>query len=136
MGGKDKAMATRKTTKAEEAIEEVEEKSSDLRFVQFEYNGCVYTMEFNRRSVEVAEQRFGISITELQSGKMAYLPGLFQCSLLMHHPHMKQSTVDMLFNRMENKLDLMMCLMELYANAINSMFEEPEEGKAISWTRH
>ena len=109
-----------------------------LEYLTFDYNGTTYTMEFNRRSVEVLEKNFGMSVSKALNGdiNMSDLPNVFRCSLLMHHPRMKQQTVDMLYDQMGNKTDLMSALLELVAVAANSLFEEPEEGKAISWTRH
>lgn len=54
----------------------------------------------------------------------------------MHHPNMKQATSDMLFEKMDDKYDLMIALVELYANGVNSLMSSPDEGKAISWTRY
>lgn len=107
-----------------------------LKSVTLEYNGSIYTLEFNRRTAAMVERQYGFSMNELTSGKISFLPDLFRCALVMHHPKMKQETADMLFDLMDDKQGLMICLVELYANAINSLMESPEEGKGISWTRH
>lgn len=107
-----------------------------LKYISFEYNGTTYTMEFNRKTAALAERQYGFSLSELQSGKLSYLPDLFKCSLMMHHPKMKENTADNLYNLMDDKYGLMMALVELYANGVNSLLDSPEEGKAISWTQH
>lgn len=107
-----------------------------LKSVTLEYMGTTYTLEFSRRTAAMAERQYGFSVTELQAGKISYLPDLFRCALVMHHPNMKQETADMLFDLMDDKSGLMMCLVELYANTVNSLLESPAEGKAISWKRN
>ncbi len=119
-----------------EKKQETEQKM--LEYLTFEYNGTTYTMEFNRKALEVLEKQFGISVAALLRGEInvSDLPNIFRCSLLMHHPRMKQTTVDMLFGMLGDKAELTTALVELAGVAANSIFEEPEEGKAISWTRH
>lgn len=122
-------MATKKNNQAEEK----------LRYVTFEWNGTEYTMEFNRRTAEFVERELGVNVLDiLQSGdvRLTDLPQLFRASLLMHHSKMKAETADAIFECMGDKLSLMTVLIELLSVAVNAIYEEPEEGKAITWTRH
>lgn len=108
------------------------------RTIEFEWNGSRYTMEFSRRSAELLERKFDINVADMisnQNIKITDLPILFSASLMMHHPNMKQSTVDELYSLMDDKQSLMAALIEMLAATIMDVFEEPEEGKAISWTR-
>ena len=112
--------------------------ANELSYIDFEWEGSTYTMEFNRRSTEVLEKRLGVNIASTLSGdvEVTDLPNIFAASLLMHHPNMKPSTIETLYSLMGDKQGLMAALVELLANTVNSVFEEPEEGKAISWNRH
>ena len=118
--------------------EKKQETQKMLEYLTFEYNGTTYTMEYSRKALEVLEKQFGVSVAAALRGEInvSDLPNIFRCSLLMHHPRMKQTTVEMLFDMMGDKTELATALVELMAVVANSIFEEPEEGKAISWTRH
>lgn len=108
------------------------------RTIEFEWEGTTYTMEFNRKSAEVLERKFDINVAEMitmGTVRLTDLPVLFSVAFMMHHPNMKQSTVDTLYTYMTDKQSLMAALIEMLATAVMDVFEEPEEGKAISWTR-
>lgn len=122
--------------KAEEAQEVQAEKP--LEYIDFEYNGSTYIMEFNRRTLEVLENQMGVNVAETIRGnvKITDLPKIFKCSLLMHHARMNPGVSDALYGMMPNKGELLPALVELMAVAANSVFEESEEGKVTGWKRH
>lgn len=102
--------------------------------VAIEYEGAEYTIEFNRRTAGLLEKRFDFSLEDAQRGKLTQLPDLFYCGFLMHHPDMKRSVADEVFKLLDDKAELLSLLLELYADAVNSLFEtEAEEGKALKW---
>lgn len=109
-----------------------------LEYIDFEYNGSTYIMEFSRRTLEVLENQMGVNVAETIRGnvKITDLPKIFKCSLLMHHARMNPGVSDMLYEMMPNKGELLPALVELMAVAANSVFEEPEEGKVTGWKRH
>lgn len=125
--------------KKEEVVDTESTEQTEAHSLSFDYEGTTYTMEFNRRTVEFMERQKGINIVGLITGtkiEMTALPEIFRCSLMMHHPKMKESTADGLFALMSDKTELFNALIELIARAVNTTYEEPQEGKAISWSRH
>lgn len=101
--------------------------------VVIDYEGTEYTIEFNRRTAAMAE-KMGFSLGEAQDGKLSQLPDLFYCGFMMHHPKMRRSTADEIFDLVGDKGELLGLLLELYAETVNSLFEtKAEEGKALTW---
>lgn len=102
--------------------------------IVFEYEGTKYTLEFDRETAVQAERAFGISVSELNSGKSHVVKDLFAASFLKHHPKIKNTTVNMFYDNIEDKTGLYRHLSEMYAAAAQTLLEDPEdEGKAISW---
>lgn len=115
-----------------------EDKKEVTKFVDFEWNGTTYTMEFNRRTAALLERNFGVNIVKMFNGEVNFmdLPTIFRVSLMMHHPRMKQEVADEIYENLADKQGLMTVLIEMLSYTVMSVFEAPEEGKAISWTRH
>ena len=101
--------------------------------IEFENDGSTYTLEFDRRSAEIAERSLGVSLTEILNGKVTYFPALFHASFLKHHPKIKPGKVKRLFEAMENKDKLFEALTGMYAETVSTLMDDPEEGKAQSW---
>ena len=117
---------------------EAKEAKDVKRAISFTWEGSEYTLEYNRASAELLEKKLGINIVKMVSGgdiRITDLPVLFRVALMMHHPDMKASTANALYDLLSNKDDLYLALVEMLAATISDIFEEPEEGKAISWTR-
>ena len=115
-----------------------EENEELQRVITFEWNGTMYTLEYNRESLNVLEKRFGVNIAKLVSGaevRITDLPNMFMAATMMHHPNMKTDTVKTLFDLMPDKFELFAALSGMIGAAAMDVFEEPEEGKAISWSR-
>lgn len=106
--------------------------------ITFEHNGVKYTAEYSRRTVDVLQKQFGVDVTALVKGDVNVLdlPAMFQCSLLMHHPNMKQETAMRLFDMMGDRSGLLQVLVEMVLGTVTTLYEEPDKGKAISWARH
>lgn len=108
------------------------------RSISFSWEGSTYTLEYNRAAAELLEKKFGINIIKMASGeemRITDLPELFRVALMMHHPNMKTSTANTLYDLLSNKDELYIALVEMLSATVSDVFEEPEEGKAISWTR-
>lgn len=135
MDGKDKAMAKEVEDTQEETTETGSEK---LNYISFVYEGSTFTLEYNRETIELLERHFGVNIAKMLDGniEITALPVMFLCALKMHHPKIKQSTVNKLYDLMDNKMDLYLALLELISNGINETFASSDEGNAISWSRH
>ena len=93
----------------------------------------VYTLEFDRKSASIAERTFGFSTADLIAGKLTYFPQLFQAAFLKHHPKIRPSVVNGLFDEVENKQELFEALTAMYAECVSSLIDEPAEGNGIGW---
>ena len=105
--------------------------------ITFDYEGTTYTLEFNRETAVIAETRF--DIRPYGSGdievKLTQAPDLFYCALLMHHPNIKRSVADGIFEIIDNKVELVAALTENLLETVVAIVDSPSEGKAISWKR-
>ena len=94
----------------------------------FEYNGTEYFLEFDRESIERAEQVLDLSMNEVTTYKLTNMKKLFHAALLKHHRNIKASTVDMLYKVQEDKMDLHADLMAMYSEAIEASVESEGNG--------
>lgn len=101
--------------------------------------GVSYTLEFNRASVEWAENR-GFNISDLGNGKiLSGISDLFYYSFRMHHPQMTKTQTDtLLFDKAEGlggvPDGLAERLGELYAEPYNALVRTEEDAKNSHWT--
>lgn len=102
--------------------------------VEFDYDGEHYILEFDRDTVAAGEQVFGISLNAIRELQLSTFPALFKASFLKHHPRISNETMDAIYDQLPKKQDLFMELAKMYAEAINTLFEDPAKGKSISWT--
>ena len=89
------------------------------------YEGQDYTLEFTRKSIEKMEQA-GFVISDVQSKPVSTLPTLFAGSFLAHHRWVKQDVIDKIYAEIPNKEDFMGKLVEMYAEPIEALFDEPK----------
>lgn len=102
--------------------------------ISFSYDGEDYTLEFNRSSVSVLERKYKFTINDVEELRVSAFPDLFACAFIMHHPNVKRSVVDEIFDSMGSKSELIEALCEMYIEVVQSvMSEEPAKGKATSW---
>lgn len=101
--------------------------------ITFEFEGKNYTLEFTRKSIETMERQ-GFVIGDIVDKPMLTLPTLFAGAFLAHHKWVKKDVIDEIYNRMENKQDLLQKLTEMYNEPIEALFEEPKESEGnVSW---
>jgi len=102
----------------------------------FDYEGTTYFLEYDRKSVELAENILDLAMTDVRDYRISTMKKLFHGALLKHHPRIKAATVDMLYDLQTDKSGLHEDLLEMYSDTINTlMSSEPEEGKAITRKR-
>lgn len=101
--------------------------------------GESYTLEFNRASVEWAEQR-GFNIADLGNGKiLSGISDLFYYSFRMHHPYMTKTQTDTILFDKEKGFGgvpdgLAERLGELFAEPYNALVQSEENAKNSKWS--
>lgn len=102
--------------------------------ITFNFEGTDYTLEFTRRSIETLE-RGGFDINDLNAKPVTTLPALFAGAFLAHHRLAKKETIDRIFARMQDKVELLEKLAQMYSEPLESLMGEPEEQAGnLSWT--
>jgi hypothetical protein len=101
--------------------------------ISFMYDGKDYTLEYTRKSIEIMERQ-GFNVNDISEKPMTTLPALFAGAFLAHHKWVKKDVIDEIYNRLENKQDLLQKLTEMYNEPIEALFEEPKESEGnVSW---
>ncbi len=116
---------------ASKVSEMAEQKPKSI--IKFSYEGSDFLLEYDRESAERAESLFGISPTEVFTGKVTVMKALFAGAFIKHHPKAKTTTIDALWDLMPDKDELYKTLVGMYMNTVGTLLEDPEEGKALSW---
>lgn len=101
--------------------------------IKFSFEGKDYELEFSRATAKIAEKKFDISLKAISEMQVSCFDDMFYCAFLMHHPNIKRELADRIFESIGNKQGLVMALYEMYAETVNTLIEEPEEGNAIVW---
>lgn len=97
------------------------------------FDGTTYELEYTKASVKQMESR-GFSISELATKPMNLLPMLFAGAFIAHHPNMRMTEIDKIFEKVTNKEDCLEKLLEMYNEPIDALLDEPDEkdpGKAV-----
>lgn len=103
--------------------------------VTITYKGKDYTLEFSRAVVQTME-RSQFSLDNLSTYPNVTIPALVEGAFRMHHPTIKKSLVDEIFNAIPQKSDFVLKLAQLYNEPGNALMAEPEEGNEgnVIWT--
>ena len=101
--------------------------------LNFEYNGKEYTLEYTRESVKQME-REGFVASDIVAKPMLTLPKLFSGAFKAHHRFdVKQKQIDEIFDLFKNKTALVEKLAEMYAEPMETLMDDADEGNAIAW---
>ncbi len=98
-----------------------------MSVLKVEYKGKNYELGFTRNSV-VALERNGFNINEIGDKPMTMLPMLWQGAFAAYNKGVKRTTMDEIYEHMSNKEGLIGALSDLYAETLNTLTDEPEEG--------
>lgn len=101
--------------------------------ITFEFEGKEYTLEFTRNTVRQMERR-GFVADDITTRPMTVLPDLFAGAFLANHGQLKREKIDKIYPFMGDKQKLIGALTDMYNETIESLLDEPEEGKNVSWT--
>lgn len=98
--------------------------------IHFPYGGTEYTLKFTLNSVKVLEQA-GFVLEEIETKPTVRVQQLFEGAFIANHRGIKRKTIDDIWNTLKRKDDLVTALVEMYADARNSLVED--EGNE-DWT--
>ena len=99
----------------------------------FEHKGKEYTLEYTRESVKQME-REGFVANDIIAKPMLTLPKLFAGAFKAHHKYdTKQKQIDEIFELFNNKQALIEKLAEMYAEPMETLMDDVDEGNAIAW---
>lgn len=95
------------------------------------YDGETYTLEFTRETISLMEKQ-GFRVQDVEDKPMSTLPVLFAGAFLAHHRKIKPGVISKIFDHLTNKVDLIAKLGEMYAEPLETLFDDPEgdEGNA------
>lgn len=95
--------------------------------------GKVYTLEFNRKSIEMMERQ-GFILDELTDKPATMLPMLFRGAFLMHHPTVRRDVVDALYDAISNKTALIEKLSDMYSEPLLTLISDSETDEGnVEW---
>lgn len=101
--------------------------------IQFSYKDKNYTLEFDRKNVQLLERR-GFNLDELGAKPMTLLPQLFWGAFQKHHKGTTQETTDEILKNLSDRDGLFSKLTDMYVDPINTLFGETEEDQGnVNW---
>ena len=104
-----------------------------MKQIKFTYKDQDYILEYTRRTIKAMESN-GFNINDIDTKPMVTIPALFKGAFLSKHRFVKDELVDEIYKQISHKDELVEALMDMYADAIQSLFDEPEEGN-LEWTK-
>lgn len=99
-----------------------------MSVIKVEYKGKSYELGFTRNSI-VAMERQGFNIEEISSKPMSMIPMFWQGAFAAYNKNIKRNLIDEIYDNIRDKQGLIAALCEMYAEAINTLTDEPEEDK-------
>lgn len=98
-----------------------------MSVLKVEYKGKKYELGFTRNSVVMLE-RSGFSIDEISTKPMTMLPMIWQGAFAAYNKGVKRALMDEIYENITDKQGLVSALVELYAETLNTLTDEPDEG--------
>lgn len=92
------------------------------------YKGKNYELGFTRSTVTMLE-RNGFEISKISSMPMTMLPMFWQGAFAAYNKNVKRALMDEIYEHIADKQGLIAALTELYAETLNTLTDEPEEGQ-------
>lgn len=99
-----------------------------MAVLKIEYKGKNYELGFTRNTV-VTLERNGFDINKISSMPMTMLPMFWQGAFAAYNRGMKRALMDEIYEHIADKQGLISALTELYAETLNTLTDEPEEGQ-------
>lgn len=108
----------------EKKIKQIRIKASD---------GKEYTLAFDRKSC-ARTSRKGFRIEDVKNAPVIAIPLLISGAFIKFHPELTQEEVEAIWSEVRDKNALLQVLMEMYAEPINALFEDPKDDeKNATW---
>ena len=99
-----------------------------MSVIRIEHKGKSYELGFTRNSI-VAMERQGFNIEEISSKPMTMIPMFWQGAFAAYNKNIKRNLMDEIYENIRDKQGLIAALCEMYAEAINTLTDEPEDDK-------
>lgn len=93
--------------------------------IQNPVNKKVYTLEFTRKTAAIL-QKNGFDDGKITDQPLIMIPMLFQGAFLANHKDTKSDTIEKMFNGLRKKDELVVALVEMYRDSVNTLFDEPD----------
>ena len=102
--------------------------------ITFDYDGQSYCLEYTKRTVKIMENN-GFVPSKILEAPVTYLPELFAGAFLANHRFIKSDVIEAIFEKFENKAELINALIEMYNEPIKALTADSTEGNSIAWKR-
>ena len=105
-----------------------------MKELNFEYNGIEYCLTYTRNSIRQMGGQ-GFNVQDIQSKPMSCLPALFAGAFIAKHKFTKGKLIEEIFDLMDNKMELIGVLAEMYNAPIEAMLDNKNDNeKKIAWS--
>lgn len=103
--------------------------------ITFVYNGKNYCLEFTRNSVKMMEKK-GFVVADVLTKPISMLPELFAGAFLANHPFTRRKEIDEIYQKFDDKGELVNALAEMYSLVVDDFANELEtSGNGLKWER-
>lgn len=100
--------------------------------IKLTYNKKEYILEYTRRSVETIERR-GFVGDEVETKPVTMIPLLYSGAFQCHHPSIKQTLIDEIYESLGNKAGFISALAEMYSETLDALVSDGE--KNVQWEK-
>ena len=101
--------------------------------VKIEYKGKNYELGFTRNTV-VSLERNGFEVSKISAMPMTMVPMFWQGAFAAYNKGVKRALMDEIYEHLEDKQGLLGALIELYAETLSTLTDEPEESQGnVKW---
>ena len=97
--------------------------------IKLKANGKEYILEYDRETITILEKS-GFGLDKYSNQPMTMRPLLFKCAFYKHHRFMKEQEKEEIYDNLKNRNKLMNALVDMVAEAYESLIKDDEEGNA------
>lgn len=101
--------------------------------INLTYDGETYTLEYDRASVKLLEDN-GFKLDEFLDKPMSNIELAFSGAFIKNHKKTKQTTIDVIYEKLKGKKELIIQLQKMISECYESLLDEPDgdEGN-VTW---